>query len=37
VTLDVDATRVTGRWLKHAAVGAGPLVRREPPPDNRWQ
>ncbi len=37
MALDVDATRVTGRWLKHAAVDAGPMPRREPPPDNRWQ
>lgn len=35
--LDVDAVRVTGRWVKHAYPGSDPLPRRDPPPDNRWQ
>jgi hypothetical protein len=37
LALDVDATRIAGRWLKHAYAGAEPLQRRDPPPDNRWQ
>jgi RES domain-containing protein len=37
LTLDVDATRIAGRWLKHAYAGAEPFRRRDPPPDNRWQ
>ena len=37
MALDVEATRVTGRWLRHAYPGADPLARRDPPPDNRWQ
>lgn len=37
MALDVDATRVTGRWVKHTYSGADPLAAREPPPDNRWQ
>lgn len=34
---DVDAVRFVGRWFKHAFRGSAPLVRRDPPPDNRWQ
>jgi hypothetical protein len=37
LALDVDATRVTGRWVKHAYAGAEPFPQRDPPPDNRWQ
>jgi RES domain-containing protein len=37
LAFDVDATRITGRWLKHAYLGAAPLAPRDPPPDNRWQ
>jgi RES domain-containing protein len=37
LAVDVDATRITGRWLRHAYPGADPLARRDPPPDNRWQ
>ena len=37
MALDVDATRVTGRWVRHACPGSEPLPRRAPPPDNRWQ
>jgi RES domain-containing protein len=37
LALDVDATRVTGRWVKHSYPGADPLAPRDPPPDNRWQ
>jgi RES domain-containing protein len=37
VALDVDATRVTGRWVRHAYPGAGPVPRRDPAPDGRWQ
>jgi RES domain-containing protein len=37
LALDVDATRVSGRWLRHAYPGADPLARHDPPPDNRWQ
>jgi hypothetical protein len=37
LTLDVDATRATGHWIKHAYPGSAPLVQRDPPPDNRWQ
>jgi hypothetical protein len=35
--LDVDATHVAGRWIKHAYPGAPPLAPRVPPPDTRWQ
>jgi hypothetical protein len=35
--LDVDATRVQGRWVKHAYTGSPALPLRDPPPDNRWQ
>lgn len=37
MALDVDATPVTGRWIKHAYPGADPLELRDPPPNNRWQ
>lgn len=37
MALDVDAVRVTGRWVRHTPAGAPPLVLRDPPPDNRWQ
>jgi RES domain-containing protein len=37
LALDVDATAVTGRWVKHAAPGHPPLGRRDVPPDSRWQ
>jgi hypothetical protein len=37
LTLDVDATGVTGRWVKHARPGSPSLPLRDPPPDNRWQ
>jgi RES domain-containing protein len=37
LALDVDATRLTGRWVKHAYPGSPPLPVRDPPPDNRWQ
>jgi RES domain-containing protein len=37
VALDVDATRVTGRWVRHAYPGAGAVPRRDPAPDGRWQ
>ena len=34
---DVDAVRVTGRWVRHAPAGAPAIPERDPPPDNRWQ
>lgn len=37
MTLDVDATRVRGTWVKHAPPGLPPLPTRTDPPDNRWQ
>lgn len=37
MTLDVDAIRVTGEWIKYAYPGAAALVQRDPAPDNRWQ
>jgi RES domain-containing protein len=33
----VDAARVRGEWLRHAAAGLPPLPRREDAPDSRWQ
>ena len=36
--LDVDATTVRGKWLKHVVAGQAPLPSRpDPRPDNRWQ
>jgi RES domain-containing protein len=35
--MDVDPVRVTGRWYKHAFLGAPALPQRDPPPDSRWQ
>lgn len=37
MALDVDAARVTGRWVRHEYPGADPLALRDPAPDNRWQ
>lgn len=37
MTLDVDATRVRGTWVKHSPPGLPPLPSRTDPPDNRWQ
>lgn len=36
-TLDVDATAVTGSWLRHVPAGVDPAQRPNPPGDNRWQ
>lgn len=37
MTLDVDAARVRGTWVKHAPAEVPPLPTRTDPPDNRWQ
>jgi RES domain-containing protein len=37
LAVDVDAVRVTGRWVKHAYPGSPPLPVRDAAPDNRWQ
>ncbi len=35
--LDVDATIVRGRWVRHVPSGVSPTYRPDPPADNRWQ
>ena len=35
--LSLDAARIRGEWLKHAASGLPPLPLRDDAPDNRWQ
>jgi RES domain len=37
VALPVDAARIHGEWLKHAAAGLNALPLRKDAPDNRWQ
>lgn len=37
MALDVDAVTSRGSWVRHVPAGADPVMRPQPPGDNRWQ